>query len=78
MSEYCQSCAAPLANPEFKGPSDQYCKYCVDPSGRLQPREQVQKGIASWLKSWQPGITEKQALERAGHYMKAMPAWTGK
>jgi hypothetical protein len=77
MSEFCESCAAPLSS-EFKGSSDRYCKYCIDASGKLHSREQVQKGIAEWLKSWQPGITEKQAFERAGHYMKAMPAWTGK
>jgi hypothetical protein len=78
MSEFCESCAVPLARPEFKGPSNRYCKHCSDTSGKLLPREQVQKGIASWLKSWQPGITEKQALERATHYMRALPAWAEK
>jgi len=78
MAEFCGSCAAPLTVQEFKGPSDRYCKYCTDASGKLHPREQVQKGIVQWLKSWQPGITDKQAVERAAHYMKAMPAWAEK
>lgn len=78
MSEYCHSCAAPLSNPEFKGPSDRFCQYCADASGKLHPKEHVQKGIAEWLKSWQPNITDKQALERARHYMKSMPAWAEK
>jgi len=29
----------------------------------------------SWLLSWQEGITEEQAMERAEHFMLAMPAW---
>jgi hypothetical protein len=76
MNQHCLSCAAPLATaPEFKGASDQYCKFCSDASGRLLPKEAVQREIAVWLKRWQPGVTEKQALERAALYMKAMPAW---
>ena len=74
MNEHCHSCAAPLT-PEFKSASDRYCKFCADASGKLHPKETVQKEIAVWLKRWQPGISEKQALERAVHYMKAMPAW---
>lgn len=75
MSEMCHACGASLANPEFSGTSNDFCRYCVDEHGKLKPREEVQKGIASWLKSWQPNVTDQQAYERAGHYMKAMPAW---
>lgn len=78
MSEFCQSCTAPLTQPEFKGPSDRYCKHCTDASGKLLPKEQIQSGIAQWFMSWQPGITEKQAQERAKHFMQAMPAWAEK
>jgi hypothetical protein len=74
MNQHCHSCAAPLT-PDFKGASDRYCKYCSDPSGKLHPKDQVQKGISMWLKQWQPGLTEKQAADRAAHYMRAMPAW---
>jgi len=61
--------------PEFKGPSDNFCKYCVDANGNLLDREVIQKGIAEWFKSWQPGIDDKKALERAAYFMRAMPAW---
>ena len=78
MTEFCHSCGASLADPSMKGPSAQYCKYCTDATGKLRPPAEVQKGIAQWLKSWQPEITEEQAMDRAGHYMKAMPAWAEK
>ncbi len=78
MTEFCHSCGASLADPSMKGPSAQYCKYCTDATGKLRPPAEVQKGIAQWLKSWQPGITDEQAMDRAGHYMKAMPAWAEK
>ncbi|MBC7092987.1 hypothetical protein H5T53_03140 [Candidatus Bipolaricaulota bacterium] len=78
MSEYCASCGAPLSAPGFKGPADRYCTYCTDAAGKLKPRAEVQKGIAEWLKSWQPEITDKQAMDRAAHYMRAMPAWAEK
>ena len=75
MSDFCFACAAPLSVPDFKGPADDYCKHCTDEEGNLLPREQIQAGIAQWLKSWAPGITDEQAMERADDYMKAMPAW---
>jgi len=75
MSDHCHACAVSLHMPEFKGLSDIYCKYCTDDQGHLKPRDQVQNGIAHWLKSWSPDITDAQAHERAAIYMKAMPAW---
>ena len=75
MSDHCHACAVSLHLHEFKGPSDDFCKYCTDDQCNLKPRDQVRQGIAHWLKSWSPGISEEQANERAGHYMKAMPAW---
>jgi len=65
----------PLDSPEAKGPSDIYCRYCSDEAGNLKPRVEVKQGITTWLKSWQEGITEEQAMERAEHFMQAMPAW---
>jgi hypothetical protein len=50
----CHSCCAPLDNPEMKGVSDKYCKYCADDKGNLKPRADVQKAIAHWFKTWQP------------------------
>ena len=75
VRKFCYSCTAPLDMPEFKGPSENFCKYCVDANGNLLDREVIQKGIAEWFKSWQPGIDDKKALERAAHFMQAMPAW---
>jgi hypothetical protein len=75
MSKMCYSCGAPLESPEFKGPADDYCKYCTDESGNLKPRDTVKTGIAMWLKGWQPDISDEIAQQRAEHYMQAMPAW---
>jgi hypothetical protein len=75
MDAMCHSCAAPLGVAEFKGPAENYCKYCTDESGKLKSRDAVQQGIAGWFKSWQPGLDDRKALSRAADYMKAMPAW---
>ena len=71
--KHCLSCTAPL--PQFQGKSDVHCKVCTDENGDLRPRQEVQQAIAQWFKSWQPGITDKQAMSRASNFMKAMPAW---
>jgi hypothetical protein len=75
MKKYCHSCTAPLFDPAFQGPAENYCKYCTDESGSLKSREEIRQGIAQWLMSWQEGLDESTALERADHYMKALPAW---
>jgi hypothetical protein len=75
MAKLCYSCSMPLSDPENRGPSDIYCKYCTDSEGNLKPRPDVTRGIALWLKSWQTGITDAEAKRRAQHFMKAMPAW---
>ncbi len=74
MIAYCHSCSAPLSD-EFKGASDRFCKYCLDEAGGRKSRDEIQSGIAQWLMSWDPGLTEAKALVRADHYLKAMPAW---
>ncbi|MCX5971153.1 MAG: zinc ribbon domain-containing protein [Coprothermobacterota bacterium] len=75
MAKYCNSCGMPLQGPDVQGLAKDYCKYCTDESGELLPREQVQRGIAEWLRGWQPGVDEIEALARAASYMRAMPAW---
>ena len=77
MDKYCHSCAAPLGA-EFKGPAENFCKYCTDEAGKLKPRADIQQGIAQWFKGWQTGIDDKTATVRAAHYMKSMPAWAEK
>ncbi len=78
MDKMCYSCGAPLSAPGFKGPADDYCKYCTDDKGKLKGKKEVQQGIAGWLKAWQPKLDDKKAMERAAFYMKAMPAWADK
>jgi hypothetical protein len=75
MDKFCYSCAAPLNMPDFKGPAENYCKYCTDENGNLKSKEEIQQGVAQWFKIWQPNIDDKKALDRAKNYMKAMPAW---
>ena len=78
MDKFCHSCAAPLGIPDFKGPAENYCKYCTDDTGQLKSKETIQQGIAQWFKGWQPNLDEKIAIERAAFYMKSMPAWAEK
>jgi len=75
MNKFCHSCAAPLDMPDFKGPAENYCKYCTEESGELKSRDVIKQGIAEWMKSWQSGIDDNKALNRAEFYMKSMPAW---
>lgn len=75
MSDHCYACGVSLHLPDFRGPSDLYCKYCADEKGKLKSREAVQHGIAHWLKSWSPGLDDQNAMHRAALYMQAMPAW---
>lgn len=75
MSDFCHACAISLHIPDARGASELYCKFCTDEQGNLKSRDDVQRGIAGWLKSWQPGLEETTALDRASHFMKAMPAW---
>jgi len=75
MKRFCHSCAAPLDMPDFKGPAQNYCRYCTDERGNLKPREEIQTGVAEWFKSWQPDLDDERALARAASCMKAMPAW---
>ncbi|MFZ2088464.1 MAG: hypothetical protein WAU47_07795, partial [Desulfobaccales bacterium] len=65
----------PLETPGFDGKSEYYCTYCLDREGKLASRDQVQKGVAEWLKTWQPDLDDARAMERAGYYLRSMPAW---
>ena len=75
MEKYCLSCGAPLGTEGFKGTAEEYCRHCTDDTGRLKSRDEIRMGIAYWLKTWQTNLDEKKAVDRANHYMKAMPAW---
>ncbi len=75
MDKFCFSCGMPLSMPGAKGVSEDYCAYCTDSKGNLKSQDEVKAGLAQWLQQWQAGIDQGKALERAAHYMKAMPAW---
>ena len=75
FNNYCHSCGVPLEVPGVYSNSEHYCAYCRDREGNLAPREQVQKGVAEWLKTWQPDLDDTRAMERANHYLRSMPAW---
>ncbi len=75
FNSYCYSCGVPLEIHDSNGMSEHYCGYCTDRDGNLTPRELVQKGVAEWLKAWQPDLDDTEAMERANHYLKSMPAW---
>ena len=78
MDKFCHSCAAPLSMPDFKGPAEDFCKYCTDEEGNLKPKEDIKSGITQWIKGWQHGIDDETAANRAELYMKSMPAWADK
>jgi hypothetical protein len=71
----CYSCGVPLEIPDLNGTSEHYCAHCRDRDGNLTPRDLVQKGVAEWLKAWQPDLDDARAMERASYYLKSMPAW---
>ena len=74
-ASYCHSCGIPLNIPDVKVMAEKYCQHCTDAGGNVKTREEVQRGIAEWLKSWQPGLDDSTAMARAEHYLRAMPEW---
>jgi len=72
--EFCFSCGMPLTD-DAKSKNKQFCKYCADESGVVKSREEVQAGIANWLRMMQPELAEDIAKKRAVYYLKAMPQW---
>lgn len=73
----CNSCGMPLENKDdfaMGDTSSQYCKYCVDPKGKLLPYETILKNNAHYYQESQ-GITEGAATKMAKDMLKTMPAW---
>lgn len=75
--KYCHSCGIILNGEAGKESTlKDYCEYCVDAAtGKLKQREEIQTGIAEWLKMFTPKEGNPDFMKRADHYMKAMPAW---
>ncbi len=74
MQSFCYSCGMPIEGTS-QGPTEHVCIYCVDEEGALRARAEIRQGLAQWLQEWQPNVSEAEALNRADHYMRAMPAW---
>ena len=73
----CHSCGMPLTE-ETKSLNDNFCKHCTDEKGNVKSRDEIKIGVAWWLRTWQGDIGEKESLNRADHYLKAMPHWADK
>ncbi len=68
MYRFCYSCGAPLEVPDFKGPAEDYCRYCTDEKGTVKSRAEIQRGVAEWFESWQSNLDDEKALARAENY----------
>ena len=70
MSEHkCESCGMPIDDGQF-------CQYCVDDQGNLQPFEERFERMVQWaLKDGK--LSREEAETQTRQYMKTMPAWRG-
>ena len=75
--KFCLSCGIPLDGLVAKESNlADHCECCVDAAAnKLKPREEIQKGIAEWLKMFTPAVGSPDMMKRADHYMRAMPDW---
>ncbi|MDP4176489.1 MAG: hypothetical protein Q8933_21095 [Bacteroidota bacterium] len=77
--KFCQSCGVILDGTIAKeGAKPGHCTWCVDEQGNLKPKEEVQAGVAEWLKSFSPKDGNPDFMKRAENYLNAMPAWAEK
>ena len=74
MDTFCLSCGMPVSHDEKNNSQRSFCQYCTDDKGMVKSKEEIQAGMAAFLKSWAP---DKNAdfMSRAEHMMKAMPHW---
>ncbi|MDP1995338.1 MAG: hypothetical protein Q8K40_08855 [Ignavibacteria bacterium] len=73
--KFCHSCGIILDGNIAKEVAPDLCGYCADEKGNLKPKEEVQKGVAEWLKSFAPKEGNPDFMKRAENYMNAMPVW---
>ncbi len=71
--ETCLSCGMPLTQ-ESRRTSTDYCRYCTDDSGALQPFEERFERMTQWAMR-SDGLDRKEAEVRTLEYMREMPAW---
>jgi len=72
---FCRSCMTSLEEPQNRGKSEEFCKWCSDEGGNLLPRNKVLEVMTQWFMRWQSGIDTDEARRRADLYMRSMPAW---
>lgn len=72
---FCRSCMAALEQEGESIGSHRYCRWCSDGEGNLLPRDEVLGIMTEWFRSWQPGLSSREAERRADLYMRSMPAW---
>ena len=71
--EKCLSCGMPLTDESRRAETD-YCRYCTDDSGALQPFEERFERMTQWAIR-KDGLDRNQAEKRTLEYMRTMPAW---
>ncbi len=71
--ETCLSCGMPLTMASRRAGTD-YCQYCTDDSGALQPFEERFERMTQWAMR-EDGLDRKGAEARTFEYMRQMPAW---
>jgi hypothetical protein len=75
-TDFCHSCSTSLHVKHHRGAASRYCRYCADETGRLRPREDVERILTNWIANWQGAIGPEEARRRARSLMAAMPAWS--
>lgn len=66
--QHCQSCAMPIE-------TGQYCQYCADQNGNLQPFEERFDRMVQWMSREKPHLSRDEAEKQTLAYMAQMPAW---
>ena len=64
----CESCSMPIE-------TGQYCEYCVDKEGKLQPFEERFERMVSWQQRKKPDASRAELESETLAFMAKMPAW---
>jgi hypothetical protein len=70
--EKCLSCGMPLT--ESRRAGTDYCEYCADESGALQPFDERFERMTQWAMR-KDGLDRATAEAETRAYMRTMPAW---
>ncbi len=64
----CESCGMPIE-------AAQYCQYCADENGNLQPFEERFERMVQWQSRREPTTPRADIEKQTLAYMASMPAW---